>query len=172
MAHNEIDVHAPPEAVFDVLADPRSFARWVVGSRRIRRVDQDWPAPGTCFDHAVGIGPLAVKDSSCVEASERPRLLRLLVMVRPISKAHVTLRLLPEPGGTRLTMDEHAADARSRLLFNRLTDPLVKLRNQESLRRLKAMAEGREPLPDGPLPLRGSTAEGDVKGSSAPAPPS
>ena len=33
MAHNEIHVDATPDAVFAVLADPRSFARWVVGSR-------------------------------------------------------------------------------------------------------------------------------------------
>jgi uncharacterized protein YndB with AHSA1/START domain len=169
VAHNEIHVHASPETVFNVLADPRSFARWVVGSRRIRRADRDWPAPGTAFDHAVGFGPLALKDHSSVEACERPHLLRLLVKLRPISRAHVTLRLTPEARGARVTMDEYAADARSRLLFNRLTDPLVRLRNAESLRRLKALAEGTEPMPTGPLPSRGAEAEGSVTASSKPA---
>ncbi|HST40202.1 MAG TPA: SRPBCC family protein [Conexibacter sp.] len=172
MAHNEIDVEAPPEAVFAVLAEPRSYARWVVGSRTIRRADADWPARGSAFDHAVGIGPLTLKDSSEVVESDRPRLLRLRVMTRPLAVAYVTLRLTATAGGTRVEMDEVAADSRSRLFFNPLTDPLIKLRNAESLRRLKALAEGEEPIPDGPLPPRGSAAEGEVQGSSAPAPPS
>lgn len=170
MAHNEIDVEAPPEAVFAVLADPRSYARWVVGSRKIRRADPDWPARGSAFDHAVGIGPLTLKDSSEAVESDPPRLLRLRVMTRPLAVAWVTLRIHPSGGGARVEMDEVAADTRSRLFFNPLTDPLIKLRNAESLRRLKALAERREPLPDGPLPPRGSAAEGDVEGSSAPAP--
>ena len=122
MAHNEIHVDASPETVFGVLADPRSFARWVVGSRKIRRADPDWPAPGTAFDHAVGFGPFVLEDHSCVEECERPRLLRLLVKLRPISRAHVTLQMTPEGRGAHVAMDEHAADARSRLLFNRFTD--------------------------------------------------
>jgi uncharacterized protein YndB with AHSA1/START domain len=171
MAHNEIDIDVAPARVFAVLADPRSFARWVVGSRTIRRADPAWPAPGAAFDHAVGIGPLRYKDSSSVEESDPPHLLRLLVMVRPISKAHVTLRLRPQSAGTRVEMDEFAADTRSKLLFNRLTDPLIGLRNKESLRRLKALAEGEEPMPDGPLPPRGAEAEGSVEASSRPATP-
>lgn len=171
MAHNEIHIDAPPADVFAVLADPRSYARWVVGSRRIRRADREWPAAGAAFDHAVGLGPLTLKDSSRVEASDPPRLLRLLVMTRPLAKAWVTLRLVRDQGGTRVQMDERAADTRSRLFFNVLTDPLIKLRNAESLRRLAALAERREPMPDGPLPPRGTAAEGDVQASSAPAPP-
>jgi uncharacterized protein YndB with AHSA1/START domain len=72
MAHNEIHVEATPEVVFAVLADPRSFARWVVGSRKIRAADPDWPAPGATFDHAVGIGPLVIADGTTVRAADRP----------------------------------------------------------------------------------------------------
>jgi len=155
MAHNEIDVDAAPEAVFAVLADPRSFARWVVGSRRVRGADPDWPAPGSAFDHTVGVGPLTISDHSEVEESDPPRLLRLRVKARPLSCAHVVLRIAPrDPGGARVTLDEHPADLRSRLLINPLTDPLVRLRNAASLRRLKALAEGREAIPGGALPPR------------------
>ncbi len=171
MAHNEIDVAAAPEVVFDVLSDPRSYARWVVGSQKIRRADDHFPAPGSAFDHAVGVGPLRLKDHSAVQQCERPRLLRLLVKARPFTQAHVTLRLRPssDGGGTHVEMDEHPADARSHLFMNRLTDPLVRLRNHESLRRLKALAERREPMPSGPLPDRDESAEASVKGSSRPA---
>jgi uncharacterized protein YndB with AHSA1/START domain len=169
MAHNEIDVDAPPETVFAVLSDPRSYARWVVGSQRIRRADPHFPAAGSAFDHAVGIGRLRLPDHSVVEQCEPPRLLRLLVQARPLTKAHVTMRLDPAGTGTHVEMDEHPADGRSRLFMNPLTDPLVRLRNHESLRRLKAIAEGREPIPPGSLPRRGSDAEADVTASSRPA---
>ncbi len=114
MAHNEFDMHAPPEQVFAVLSEPRSYARWVVGSREVRRADPDWPALGTAFDHTIGVWPLVLSDHSEVVASEPPRLLKLLVKARPFSKAYVTLHLQRNGGGTRVSMDEVAADARSR----------------------------------------------------------
>jgi hypothetical protein len=95
----------------------------------------------------------------------------MLVRARPLTQAVVSLRMHPEPGGTRIEMDEHPADLRSHILFNRLTDPLVRLRNWESLRRLKALAEGDEAIPSGALPPRESPAEASVKGSSRPASP-
>ena len=171
MAHNEIHVDATPEAVFAVLADPRSFARWVVGSRKIRAADPDWPAPGATFDLAVGIGPLVIADGTTVRAADRPHRLEMLVRARPLTQAVVSLRMHPEPGGTRVEMDEHPADLRSHILFNRITDPLFRLRNAESLRRLKALAEGDEPIPSGALPPRESPAEASVTGGSRPATP-
>jgi uncharacterized protein YndB with AHSA1/START domain len=171
MAHNEIHVEAPPEAVFAVLSDPRSFARWVVGSRKIRSADAAWPAPGTTFDHAVGVGPFMLPDSTTVQAAEPPHLLQMLVRARPITQAIVTLQLRPEAAGTRVVMDERPADRRSRLVFNPLGEPLIRLRNAESLRRLKRLAEGTEPIPGGTLPPREAATEAAITASSAPAAP-
>ena len=171
MAHNEIHIDAPPAAVFAVLADPRSFARWVVGSQRIRAADPEWPAEGTTFDHEVGLGPFTVADSTSVRSVDPPYLLELLVRARPFTQAVVRLELRGDGLGTAVAMDEHPADRRSRLVFNPLTDPLIRLRNAESLRRLRALAEGKEPIPDGPLPPRDAPAEGAVTGRSTPAPP-
>lgn len=169
MSRNELLMHVPPERVYDVLSDPRAYARWVVGSRKIRAADAAWPAPGTAFDHAVGLGPLVIKDNSEVLQSDRPRRLRLLVKLRPVSQAYVTMTLEPHPQGTRVVMEESAADARTKLLFNRMTDPLLHLRNAESLKRLKRLAEGEEPIPEGDLPPRESPREASVTGSSKPA---
>ena len=169
MAYNEIHVDATPGAVFDVLADPRSFARWVVGSKQIRAADPGWPEAGATFDHSVGIGPVKLDDATSVRASDRPGRLELLVRARPFTQAVVTLQIRQEADGTRIEMDERPADRRSRLFFNPLTDPLIRFRNAESLRRLKALAEGAEPIPTGALPPRESAAETAVKGSSQPA---
>jgi hypothetical protein len=169
MAHNELQMDVPPERVFAVLSEPRSFARWVVGSREIRRADPSWPAVGSAFDHTVGVWPITLSDHSEVVECKAPRLLKLLVKARPFSRAFVTLQLRPLGGGTLVSMDECAADPRSRLVFNALTDPLVRARNRVSLRRLKALSEGTEPIPSGYLPPRDSGVEGHVKGSSGPA---
>lgn len=169
MAHNEIDMDVPAESVFAVLSDPRSFARWVVGSREIRRADPDWPAVGTAFEHKVGIWPITLSDHSEVVETTPPHLLKLLVKARPFSKAYVTLRLRAVARGTRVEMDEVAADTRSMLLLNPLTDPLIRLRNRESLRRLKALAEGKEPIPGGELPSRDSDHEAHITAGSGPA---
>ena len=58
MARNQRDIDAPPERVFAVLADPRCYPEWVVGSKEIRAADPGFPAPGTRFHHTVGVGPL------------------------------------------------------------------------------------------------------------------
>ncbi len=169
MAHNELEMDVPPESVFAVLSDPRSYARWVVGSREVRRADPDWPAVGTAFDHKVGIWPATLSDHSEVLEAEPPHFLKLLVKARPFSRALVSLRLQETPRGTRVQMREVAADARSRLLLNPLTDPLIWIRNRESLRRLRALAEGDEPIPRGDLPPRNSDREAHITASSRPA---
>jgi uncharacterized protein YndB with AHSA1/START domain len=156
MATNEIDIDAPPEAVFDVLADARSFGHWVVGSRAVHGADPTWPAAGSVFEHSQGFGPfIALRDTTTALASTRPAYLRLRVQARPLTVAHVTLRLTPQDGGTHVVMEEVPADLRSHVTMNPLVQPLLKLRNAESLRRLKRLAEGTDQIPDGALPPRG-----------------
>jgi uncharacterized protein YndB with AHSA1/START domain len=163
MAHNEIHVDAAPESVFDVLADPRSYARWVVGSKQIRAADSAWPAAGATFDHSVGVGPLVVHDGTTVRASDRPRRLELLVRVRPFTQAVVTLRLYADADGTRVEMDEHPVDRRSRLmLFNPLTEAAapapqrgVASPTQDARRRLRADPDGHLALARQPTGGRG-----------------
>ena len=81
----------------------------------------------------------------------------------------MTLQIQPEAGGSRIVMDEHAADRRSLILFNPLGEPLVRVRNAESLRRLRRLAEGAEQIPGGALPPRGAATDAAITGSSAPA---
>lgn len=154
MARNEIHIDASPEAVFDVLADARTYGEWVVGSREIRAADEHWPAPGSAFDHSVGTVPLVIKDHTAVVAARPPVMLELRAHARPLPTARITLHLAPDDDGTRVTMIEDPAN----LLLNLLAGPLghtaIRLRNSESLRRLKALAEGTTPRPAGVLPPR------------------
>jgi hypothetical protein len=60
---------------------------------------------------------------------------------RPLGTAKVTMLLTERDGQTVVTMIEVAGDPLSRLALNRLTDPLIHLRNAEALRRLKRIVE-------------------------------
>lgn len=154
MARNEVFVAVPPDAVFDVLGDARTYADWVVGSRRIRAADRGWPAPGTGFDHTVGTPPLTIDDETVVTGAREPTLLELVARARPLPSAHITLHLRPEGTGTRVTMIEDFASPPVNLLAGPLTHAAMRLRNREALRRLKGLAEGTRPRPGGALPPR------------------
>ncbi len=64
MARNQVNVAATADEVFSVLPDPWAYPKWVVGAKRIRHVDPEWPAPGARFHHTVGAGPASLDDTS------------------------------------------------------------------------------------------------------------
>ncbi|HWI71460.1 MAG TPA: SRPBCC domain-containing protein [Baekduia sp.] len=140
MSRNQRLIPASPERVFAVLADPGSYAYWVVGSDVVRDADPDWPAVGTRFHHRVGWGPLKIDDHTEVIAADPPHRLELHAKARPLGTAHVVLELERRGGGTLVTMVEDAGDRLTRLVFFGLTHLLVRRRNQESLRRLEELA--------------------------------
>ena len=143
MARNTALIHASRDTVFDVLTDPDDYPRWVVGASNIRDVDAGWPAAGTAFHHRVGVGPLTLPDRTSVVEVARPRRLVLQARARPAGTARITLELEPSGSSTRLTLVEDPGDLLTRLAFTPLTHLAVRLRNAESLRRLKRLAEQR-----------------------------
>jgi len=145
MATNHAEFDVPPEQVWAVLADPESYAHWVVGSKHIRGADPDWPAPGTRFHHTVGVGPLELDDNSEVLEARPPERLVLRVRARPSGTANVVLELHPNGDGTSVVMDEYPVSGLAQLLHNPLQDKLIHRRNTESLRRLKHLSENRGP---------------------------
>jgi uncharacterized protein YndB with AHSA1/START domain len=142
MAVNQKVIDAPPAAVWDVLADPPSYEQWVVGNKEVRDYDRSWPAPGTEFHHRLGFGPATVKDKTVACESERPRRLVMNVRALPVGHGIVTLDLRPDGSGTLVRMEERPAGGPAALLWP-IFDPLVKLRNAETLRRLARLAETR-----------------------------
>jgi uncharacterized protein YndB with AHSA1/START domain len=144
MARTETVTTASPQDVWDVLMDPDSYGHWVVGSSHIRAVDPDWPAPGSRFHHSVGLRPLTLSDHTCVVEIEPPRRLVLRAKARPLGTARVELILRPQGSGTHVTMIEEPGDLFSRLIMgNPVSQRLLKVRNEESLRRLRRLAEER-----------------------------
>ncbi len=141
MARNETFIAAPPERVFAVLSDAYAYGDWVVGSKHIRHTEGPWPAVGAKFHHRVGAGPLTVADHTKVLEMEPDRRIVLEARAQPFGRAHVIVELAPEGSGTRVTMIEDGADRKARLANQPLGQLLLRLRNTESLRRLRRLAE-------------------------------
>jgi hypothetical protein len=139
-----------PDDVFDVLADGWSYATWVVGAARIRAVDDEWPDPGTRIHHSVGLWPLLISDTTSVVEWKPPHHATLRVRAWPAGEGQVTLACTPEGGRTRVVMTEDAASGPARLVPKPARDPVLHLRNLETLRRLAYLAENRTPPGEAP----------------------
>jgi len=137
-------IDAAPDDVFAILADPWTYPRWVVGARRIREVEGDWPAPGAAFHHVVGVFPLRPRDNTEVIEVDPDRRLVLEARARPTGRAHVTFDLSPAGDGhTRVVMAEVPASGPVRFVPPALLAPLIRARNRETLERLEDVVHGR-----------------------------
>ena len=146
MSTNRIDVDAAPRQVFAVLTDPYAYVDWVLGAKRVRDVDPDWPAPGSRFHHAVGAAGVEVKDSTKIVRIEPDRLLELEARFRPLGQAIVKLELEPLDGGqrTRVSMLEEPK-GKVPQPFAFLLDVATSARNALSLRTLARLSRERAP---------------------------
>lgn len=152
MARNEQFIDAPPREVWGVLADPRCYATWVVGTSEVRAADPDWPRPGSVFRYGVTYGPVRHRGLTRVIAATALVHLELHIHAAPMPDARVIIELQPEGEGTRLSLTERPAHRLLSALSGPLGHGLIRLRNRESVRRLAGLAEGRLPLPTGSLP--------------------
>jgi uncharacterized protein YndB with AHSA1/START domain len=143
VARTEIEIGAPPETVWDVLADARAYGEWVVGTKGITRADADWPRVGTALEYEVGFEPFTVGDRTEVLKADRPQLLVLRAELQRLGAAMIRLELEPLADGTHVVMDEEPVDGVAGALHNRLTDGALARRNDVALGRLKRLAEAR-----------------------------
>ena len=142
MSRNRIELPAPPEKVFEVLIDPYSFPKWVVGAKRIRAVDPDWPRPGSAFHHASGAGgEVTVKDKTELVTMNPPMSLVLQAYLRPLGivRIRITLERGSSEGTTLMTIREAPAPGTKLTKIKKLLDPALAARNFKSLRCLEKL---------------------------------
>ena len=134
-AEVRLTVPAPPAAVFAVLPDPETYPAWLAGAQNIRHVDDEFPAPGTTFDHEVGTteGATVADDSEAV-AVDAPNRLVLEVHAGPV-RAVVEFELERTADGTLVTFRERAVGPLG-VAMPLLRGPIF-LRNRASLERLR-----------------------------------
>ncbi|MFF5071373.1 SRPBCC family protein [Micromonospora olivasterospora] len=135
-------IEAPPQQVFDVLADGWTYSDWVVGTTHMRGVDNAWPAVGSQLHHRAGPWPFSIQDASTVLASEPPHRLVLRAGLWPAGEAIVAFTLEPVDGAaaTRVRMAEDFAAGPLRLADNKLGHLVLRQRNKETLCRLADIA--------------------------------
>jgi uncharacterized protein YndB with AHSA1/START domain len=138
MARNTIHVDAPPEAVWEVLADPRLYGNWVVGASTTRKVEGGWPEVGAVLHHTQ---MLVVHDTTEVRESEPPRRILLEARVRPFVVVMVSVTLEPNGDGTRVILEEWPVGGLAAAVPRFVTDQLIHVRNREAVLRLKRLTE-------------------------------
>jgi hypothetical protein len=144
MARNEIVVGVAPDEMFTLLLDPYAYPKWVVGTRRVRGVDRDWPRVGARFHHTVGVGPFSTRDSTRMLASRPPFDLDLEARFRPLGVAGVSVRVSDAGvGRCRIVLTEDPIAGPAEGLRGRAWDAVVHARNALSLWRLRRLAESR-----------------------------
>lgn len=130
---------ADPEQVWQVWANPKGYAEWVIGAQEVRGVDGVWPRPGSSFHHKAGCWPLQSRDSTSVIASSAPRQLVLEARFRPFGIARIELAVRPEGGASLVEMKETTVGPPLAKLATPLFSLLYAARNKASLRRLDEM---------------------------------
>lgn len=140
-SRNETVIKAKPERVWAILADGHTYPDWVVGAAEARKVDPDYPAPGATLHHTQGIPKIGVRDTSTVLEAEKPNHMLLEVRARPFVVSKVRFELEPAGADTHLTMYEWGESGIAPKLLGPLFERLLKLRNAETLRRLRNQAE-------------------------------
>lgn len=136
-------MQAAPEDVFNVLADAESYASWVVGCQQVRDADDAWPEPGSSFEHRIGFGPLRVQDITTVVETSPPRRLVLRTRAWPLGETLVEFRMRPARDGTQVEMRQRPSAGPIAALDNPIQDFITTLRDRETLRRLRRLAEAR-----------------------------
>jgi hypothetical protein len=138
-------VNATPADVWDVLSDGWRYGNWVVGTSHMRAVDANWPEPGTRLEHATGMWPLVIRDSTEVESADEPRSLVLLAHGSAFGDARIAIAVRESGGGSAVEITETPVSGPGKLLRNPIGDAAIARRNVETLARLAVLAERRTP---------------------------
>lgn len=143
MAKNVRILHCRPEDVFDVFADGWLFTTWVVGASRMRGQDEGWPAVGTRLHHSFGIWPLVIDDVTTVLEWDAPHRMVIQPKGWPLGEARVELVVEEHRRGCKVTIVEDAVAGPGAWAPDLLVQPMIWIRNRETLRRLGWVAAGR-----------------------------
>ncbi len=144
VSRNVRTMKCSPQAVFDVLADGWLYPAWVVGASRMRDVDRAWPAEGSELHHSFGVWPLLIDDETVSLEWTPPHGAVVRAKGWPIGEARVTIDVRPRGDGCLVRILEEPVEGPGSWIPRFLTDPMLYLRNRETLQRLAYLAEGRE----------------------------
>jgi hypothetical protein len=134
-----------PEAVWEVIRDGYSYARWVAGTQEIREVDDRWPEVGSRIHFTAGIGPLRFDDLTYVRRLDDDGI-ELQAYAGSWGSARVSIEVRQwGEGQTLVIIDEHPLTGMPARWHNGLVEIMLRLRNRRMAAALKDVVE--KPVP-------------------------
>jgi hypothetical protein len=106
-------------------------------------VDHSWPAVGSRIQHSVGFWPALINDESVVVDAVPKHRLSIQAKGWPLGEARVELRIDEAGAACDVSMVEDAVKGPGTLTPRFVRQPVIAVRNRESLLRLALIAEGR-----------------------------
>ena len=132
-----------PDDVFAVLGDGWLYPVWVVGAARMRDVDPEWPAEGAHIHHSLGGWPILLDDDTQIVEWSPPHRMKLRAKAGPLGRGVVVIEVKPRGTGCVVRLGEEPVAGTAAKLPRFVWAPMLRLRNEETLRRLAFLSEGR-----------------------------
>jgi hypothetical protein len=124
-------------AIFAVLADGASYARWVVGTANVEEIDDNWPEPNSRLRYQLGRVAFRKEDVTIAVRVARNSELELEAIGRPVGAATILITLDAVNDGCLVRIVETPKRGLAKTLNNPAFEALIWLRNLETLRRLQ-----------------------------------
>ncbi|GAA2276267.1 MULTISPECIES: SRPBCC family protein [Kitasatospora] len=141
MAIRHVLVERPPHAVWCVLGDPATYARWVPGTDRTRPGAGRWPDVGSKLRYTVKAGPFRLHGHTIVRVCESGRRLELEAFAGWLGSARIAIELIGWGDGTLVIVDEHPLRGLGGNLHMAPTDFVLHLRHRRMLAHLACVVE-------------------------------
>ena len=139
-----IDIHAPPEKVYETVLDPSRLDEWVTIHRKLNHADDGPPNTGFQMDQTLCLRGTNFKVHWTLTEAERPDHATWEGRGPARSYARTTYRLTPNPDGTRFEYENEfkppggiVGAAASRVIVGGVPQREA----NRSLQRLKALLE-------------------------------
>ncbi|WP_225803307.1 SRPBCC family protein [Streptomyces sp. NK15101] len=132
-------IEAPPDAVWAVLSDGRSYARFVVGTHESWEQDGQWPVAGAELGYTLKLGPWSYQGRTVSRVCEPVHRLELEARTH-LGSARIAFRIEPWGDGTLVVVDEHPLQGPAARWHNSGADALLRWRHRKMLDRLDRVA--------------------------------
>ncbi|MFE2492344.1 SRPBCC family protein [Streptomyces mirabilis] len=134
-------IERAPDAVWAVLADPKLYADWVVGTSASWPLDARWPQVDAALAYRVGLGPWTYEGRTVVRRVEPPRWLELEADSSRLGTARIAIEVRPWGGQALVLVDEHPLRGPGGAKHAAPLDLLIQLRHRSMLPRLAQTVE-------------------------------
>ncbi|MGW6486768.1 SRPBCC family protein [Streptomyces sp. NPDC055056] len=130
-----------PRDVWAVLADPRRYAEWVVGTAESFPARGRWPNVHAALEFSVEVGPFTLSNETVVRACVEGRELELEAKAGPLGTARIAIEVRPWGEYTLVIIDEHPLQGVGGFLHNVGVEALIQMRHRTMLARLAELCE-------------------------------